>query len=514
MNQHVITRRSCVNERVRVNQMEKTTSRSSSITDLDGDSLAHCASYLSLQDLSNMAMSSRSLRRLAYSDSIWQRVFRDHWPQEVSSISPQTGIREAYLARRTAMLQFKYLDPFVADFFTDSRPCDHILLENNDIIFSQGSFVHMVNIDRFLGGNSSFVTLSDHKARITGMRLFPLKETSLFRGEAQQMENVLVTSSCDHSIRLWWKGLCQRCFRGHNGPVTALSDKLLGEDSDKVLGSGGEDGTVRLWSLGSSGKRGRHALKATLYGHEKPVKLMSVARHKTSLLVTISKDSKVRVWDTSTSSAVRSSCCVGMTSVTGVPVDMKCHESLLYVAAGSSVVTVDLRTMQKVVTAAVYQPKLCSFAIMPSKSLICTGGNSKAMLWDIRKNQDKLKPEQVAELDGHTGPVTLLHMDSNKIVTGGPDDVCTNVWEADTGRLTNSLLCFFLGEASVGGGCTSMAVSGSRIVTASSSIAEENGLLRYRDFSNASCPVLSSEDEHDSKFWNPRSYSDPDSSDY
>lgn len=44
-----------------------------------------------------------------------------------------------------------------------------------------------------------------------------------------------------------------------------------------MLASAGEDGTVRLWSLASSGKRGQHALKATLYRHEKPVTLMSVA---------------------------------------------------------------------------------------------------------------------------------------------------------------------------------------------------------------------------------------------
>lgn len=73
------------------------------------------------------------------------------------------------------------------------------------------------------------------------------------------------------------QGTCQRCFRGHNGPVSALSDKLLGDGTGKMLASGGEDGTVRLWSLNSSGKRGQHALKATLHGHEKPIKLMSVA---------------------------------------------------------------------------------------------------------------------------------------------------------------------------------------------------------------------------------------------
>lgn len=76
------------------------------------------------------------------------------------------------------------------------------------------------------------------------------------------------------------QGSCQRCLRGHNGPVSTLSDKLLGEVGGKLLASGGEDATVRLWSLNSSGKRGQQALKATLYGHEKPVKLMSVAGYE------------------------------------------------------------------------------------------------------------------------------------------------------------------------------------------------------------------------------------------
>ena len=79
---------------------------------------------------------------------------------------------------------------------------------------------------------------------------------------------------------LWLQDTCQRCFKGHSGPVSAMSDQLLGDGSGKLLASGGEDGTVRLWSLSSSGKRGQHALKATLYGHEKPVKLMSVAGYE------------------------------------------------------------------------------------------------------------------------------------------------------------------------------------------------------------------------------------------
>ena len=45
-----------------------------------------------------------------------------------------------------------------------------------------------------------------------------------------------------------------------------------------------------------------------------------------------------------------------------------------------------------------------------------------AMLWDIRRNQEPLKPEPIAEMDGHNGPVSYLHMDPYKIVTAGPED--------------------------------------------------------------------------------------------
>ena len=47
---------------------------------------------------------------------------------------------------------------------------------------------------------------------------------------------------------------------------------------------------------------------------------------------------------------IHSPCCVGMTSVLDAPVDMKCYESLLFVAAGSYVSIIDLRTMQRVIT--------------------------------------------------------------------------------------------------------------------------------------------------------------------
>lgn len=46
------------------------------VTDMDMDSLVHCARYLTIQDISNMAISCKFLNRIVYSDSIWRRLFR------------------------------------------------------------------------------------------------------------------------------------------------------------------------------------------------------------------------------------------------------------------------------------------------------------------------------------------------------------------------------------------------------------------------------------------------------
>ncbi|XP_074344360.1 ribosome biogenesis protein WDR12 homolog [Apium graveolens] len=469
------------------------------ITDVSMDSLIHCASFLNLQDISNLSITCKYLNTLAYSDSIWRSFFRERWPQQAPpSISKHSSVREAYITRNSAVHQFKFVDPFVTDYHVEAKHFDNLFVNQDRIVFSQGPSINIMNIDSSLKRREPLLTLRDHNARVSCMRFYSLNETSLFRSGTQRNEKVLVTSSYDHSIRLWWKGSCQRCFRGHSGPVTTLSDRLLGEGTGKVFASGGDDGTVRLWSLSSSGKRGQHALKATLYGHGKPLALMSVAGHKSSLLVSMSKDSKVRLWDTATSSS-SSSCCVGMTSIPGAPVGLKCNESLLFVAAGSSVVAIDLRTMKKVFSTPYYQPRLYSFEMLPSKFLICTGGMNSAMLWDMRTFSETVKAKPLAELDGHIGPVKFLHLDWYKVVSGSPEDQYVNVWESDTGRQTNILDCNPTDGLNSSTGCSAMAVNGCQIVTGS--FTEEQGVIRYRDFNNATSHVLSEGDEGGSKFW-------------
>ncbi|MQM16941.1 hypothetical protein Taro_049904, partial [Colocasia esculenta] len=176
------------------------------VVDLDADALTHCANFLGLQDLANMAMTCKLFRHAAYSDSMWRRFFRESWPEHFIS-SHLSGARDLYLARQTAVHQFKFEDPLKLQISAHALPHSHVLLNKNDLILAQGR--------------------------------------------------------------------SQRCFKGHNSPVTSLADKLLGNSSMKMLASGGEDGSVRLWSFNSSGKR--QPLAATFHGHERPISFLSVA---------------------------------------------------------------------------------------------------------------------------------------------------------------------------------------------------------------------------------------------
>ena len=70
---------------------------------------------------------------------VWNEFYSEHCPQQMmSTFSQASGVRESYLARRTALRQFKFVDPLAAKFRTDAKPFNHLLLDkNNDIVFSQ-----------------------------------------------------------------------------------------------------------------------------------------------------------------------------------------------------------------------------------------------------------------------------------------------------------------------------------------------------------------------------------------
>lgn len=414
------------------------------------------------------------------------------------------GLRELYIRRHTEVHQMKFNDPLSAIYYLDPAETtpSHIMMDRNSIWLSQGPVVKKLNVD---WPEAEVVEIHrNHSARITCLRSFSLIDTPLFRSETQKSEKALVTSSADRTVRLCWKGY-SRCYKGHSGPVTALADKLLVDGESKVLASGGEDCTIRLWSMSTRAKN--HPLLATFHGHEKTLSFLSVAWHKSSLLVSCSKDSKVKVWDTVAPSSGSSSC-VGSAQLnsSGSPIAMKCHESLCYITTGSEVIAIDLRTMKKASVLALDKQRILSCEMLPSEWLICTGIKDKALLWDIRKAQEL--PNTVAEMQSD-GPVTMLHLDPYKVVTGVASLGQVHVWETRTGSLLNALSC---GEPSRSGGrgrVSAMAVDGCRIAMAGSS--SEGSVVHYRDFMKSSAPV-SLPNKQISGFWRSQQFDDSDDS--
>ena len=114
------------------------------ITDLNEDCIAHCAGHLSLGDVCNMAMTSSALKRLAYSDFIWQRFFREHWHLELPWRSSGNGAaaRGVYMARHAALRQFMFLDP---SFSTLTYPPSlSTSCSSTKITFSTDSFYYLL----------------------------------------------------------------------------------------------------------------------------------------------------------------------------------------------------------------------------------------------------------------------------------------------------------------------------------------------------------------------------------
>jgi hypothetical protein len=87
---------------------------------------------------------------------------------------------------------------------------------------------------------------------------------------------------------------------------------------------------------------------------------------------------QVKIWDTVAPSSGSSSC-VGSTHInsSGPPIAMKCHESLCYMATGSEVTAIDLRTMKKASVLALHNHRILSCEMLPSEWLICTGTKNK-----------------------------------------------------------------------------------------------------------------------------------------
>lgn len=84
-----------------------------------------------------------SLLLIYYSIDEFEKCCRERWHQRLPLSGTVTGARELYLTRRTALQQFKFLDPFAFDFFA-YKPFNHLLLHQNRIFFTQVRYLFYI----------------------------------------------------------------------------------------------------------------------------------------------------------------------------------------------------------------------------------------------------------------------------------------------------------------------------------------------------------------------------------
>jgi len=192
--------------------------------------------------------------------------------------------------------------------------------------------------------------------------------------------STLVSASRDGTAKLWdtESGFCLRTLHGHDGWVRALS---IGSATERQLvATGGQDKTVRLWTLEGS----ETTPIAVLNGHENVVETICFAQMDGHpVVVSGSRDKTLRVWNLRTMSCetvldAHENWVRALTTLPGAP-------NLLCSAGNDrSVLCWDLDERRCIRTLKnVHKQFVVALAICPTHGHLATGSDdSTVKLWD------------------------------------------------------------------------------------------------------------------------------------
>ncbi|OQY55980.1 MAG: hypothetical protein B6245_18975 [Desulfobacteraceae bacterium 4572_88] len=238
---------------------------------------------------------------------------------------------------------------------------------------------------------------------------------------------LLASGSDDSTVRLWSTqgGSELETLEGHSGPVLSADFSPDGQ----WLASGSEDRTIRLWQI----RHGRGEVFRTLKGHSAAVCAVRFSPDG-KMLASGGEDRIIRFWNVKKGRKIRKV----LKDHADTVLSLDFHSQGKRLASGSSDSTIrlwDWERRKEIGQLAGHSGAVCAVRFSPDGNRLVSGSEDRTLgLWQVEDSS------KIRTLQGHSGPVSGVDFSPDgKLLVSGSSDKTLRMWDADTGHEVSRL---------------------------------------------------------------------------